>query len=66
MVRPALGDVEAEDDEHCLLRTASDSYASTAFGIDLSGLEFEVLEPAELRDTLRAIAARLTRASDTP
>lgn len=60
---PSWGVVESEGEDRCLLHTANDSYESTALGVGLSGLEFEVLEPPELRDQLRSMAARLARAA---
>ena len=47
----------------CLLRTGSDSLADLASHLCFLPWEFEVLEPAELRGEVAALAARLRRAA---
>jgi predicted DNA-binding transcriptional regulator YafY len=63
---PSWGRLEAVDEQHCLMHTAADSYESIALGVGLAGLEFDVVEPAELRGHLAALGARLLRAAETP
>lgn len=64
--QPGWGDLQPVDDRTCLLRAASDSYESLTLGLGLAGLEFEVLDPPELRDYLAAMAARFAQAASAP
>ncbi|NEA28425.1 WYL domain-containing protein, partial [Actinomadura bangladeshensis] len=59
-------EVEPVDDRTCVLRTAPDSLEWTALRIAYLDLGFEVREPAELRDRLAAMAARLSAAARPP
>lgn len=63
---PGTGDVEPLDDTSCLLHTGSDALDWLAVRIALLGVEFEIREPAELRDWLREFGARITRSADRP
>ncbi|TDD66642.1 YafY family transcriptional regulator [Actinomadura darangshiensis] len=56
-------EVEPVDDRSCVLRTAPDSLEWTALRIAYLDIAFEVREPAELRERLAAMAARLSRAA---
>ncbi|MBX6383270.1 MAG: YafY family transcriptional regulator [Microbispora sp.] len=60
---PTAGQLEAVDDTSCLLRTGANSLDKLALYIGLMGADFEVLEPAELRDHVRALAERFARGS---
>ncbi|RCV47442.1 WYL domain-containing protein, partial [Marinitenerispora sediminis] len=62
-VPPTTGVVEALDDTSCELRTGADSLDALAMHVALIGVEFEVHEPAELRDRVRELAGRLGRAA---
>jgi predicted DNA-binding transcriptional regulator YafY len=55
--------VEPVDEATCLLLTGSDSLYALALHLGLLGWDFEVLEPAELRQALATLAARFTRAT---
>jgi predicted DNA-binding transcriptional regulator YafY len=55
--------VEPVDEATCLLLTGSDSLYALALHLGLLGWDFEVLEPAELRQALATLAQRFTRAA---
>jgi predicted DNA-binding transcriptional regulator YafY len=57
------GSVEAIDDATCEYRTGDDDLDWLALRIAMLGVDFEVQEPPELREHLRAIARRLDRAA---
>lgn len=57
------GTLEAIDDGHCELRTGADWLGSLAVYIAEVGADFEVLEPPELIEHVRALAERFGRAS---
>lgn len=56
-----IGAVEAIDDKSCLLSTGADSITFLAVQLTGLGPDFEVLEPPELVDELRALSDRLDR-----
>ena len=58
------GAVEPIDDDTCEYRTSDDDLDWLALRIAMLGVDFEVREPAELREHLRAMARRLDRAAD--
>ena len=61
--RPHLwGTVEAIDTGSCEYRTAEDDLDWLALRITMLGVDFEVHEPAELIERLRAIGGRIERA----
>lgn len=62
-VPPWGGVLEAVDEHSCVLRTATDSMEWTAMFIGVLGVDFEVLEPAELTDCMTTIAQRFERAT---
>ncbi|MCS0638321.1 YafY family transcriptional regulator [Streptomyces sp. LP05-1] len=64
VVGPANGTLEAETDATCLLRTGAGTLDVMAFHVLFLGVEFEVLEPAELTERIRSLRDRLTRALD--
>ncbi|MDQ0960040.1 putative DNA-binding transcriptional regulator YafY [Streptomyces sp. B4I13] len=60
---PTAGRLERYDDRSCLFHTGAATLDEIALHIALKGVDFEVLDPPELGDHLRALAARLTRAA---
>jgi predicted DNA-binding transcriptional regulator YafY len=60
------GTLEPLDDHSCELRTGDDDLRWLAMRIAMLGVDFEVREPPELLDHLRALAQRLARASSPP
>jgi predicted DNA-binding transcriptional regulator YafY len=62
-VPPTVGVLDAADDGTCTLTTGSNSLDSLAVHLALIGVEFEVLEPPELAEHVRAMAERLARAA---
>jgi predicted DNA-binding transcriptional regulator YafY len=60
---PTVGVVEPADDGSCLLTTGSDSLDALTFHLGSLGCDFLVLEPPELIDRIRDLAARLQRAA---
>ena len=56
------GTLTAIDDRSCELRTGDDDLDWLAVRVAMIGVEFELHEPSELRQRLRAIAGRLERA----
>ncbi|MCT9933044.1 YafY family transcriptional regulator [Planotetraspora sp. A-T 1434] len=62
-VNPAVGVVEALDGRTCVLVTGADSVHTLAVHLGLLDLDFEVTEPAELVEHIRALAARYVRAT---
>ncbi|WP_328304602.1 WYL domain-containing protein (plasmid) [Streptomyces sp. NBC_00435] len=63
---PAAGRLEMVDEQSCLFHGGGGSLEQVALYIALKGFEFQVLEPPELRDHVRALAARLGRAGEDP
>ncbi|MFD9308028.1 helix-turn-helix transcriptional regulator [Streptomyces sp. NPDC060048] len=61
IVGPAGGALEPLDDESCLLRTGAVNLDVLVIHIMLIGCEFEVVEPVELRDRIRAARDLLGR-----
>jgi predicted DNA-binding transcriptional regulator YafY len=60
---PTVGTVEAAGADACLLRTGNDSLDALTFHLGRLGCEFTVLDPPELIEHVRALAARLHRAA---
>jgi predicted DNA-binding transcriptional regulator YafY len=58
-VRPQDGQLEEVEPGICELRTQGDSLEWLAAWIGWFGVDFEILEPAELVDHVRTLAARL-------
>jgi predicted DNA-binding transcriptional regulator YafY len=58
------GSVEPLDDETCEYRTGDDDLDWLALRIAMFGVDFDVHEPPELGERLRAMARRLERAAD--
>ncbi|MGH3149696.1 MAG: helix-turn-helix transcriptional regulator [Streptosporangiaceae bacterium] len=61
---PAAGRLEAAGPDACILHTGSNSLDELALYVAVKGFDFQVLDPPELADTLRALAGRLRRAAD--
>lgn len=55
--------VEPVDDRHCIMHAGSDSLDLAAIYIGMLDVDFEVIEPPELSDRLRKLAARYERAA---
>ncbi|MEJ3744549.1 YafY family protein [Actinomycetes bacterium KLBMP 9797] len=62
-INPAVGVVEAIDDDRCVLSTGADSVHTLAVHIGLLDLDFEVTDPPELVTHLRTLATRYTTAT---
>ena len=62
-INPAVGSVEAVDDDTCVLDTGADSLDSLAVHLGLLGVDFTVTGPPELVDHLRALGDRYRQAS---
>ncbi|WP_436844167.1 helix-turn-helix transcriptional regulator [Streptomyces subrutilus] len=65
-VGPSDGVLEPVDDESCLLRTGAVSLDVMVIHVMLLGCEFEVVEPPELTDRIRAARDLLGRAVEPP
>lgn len=63
---PVAVRVEPAGEGVCRVHTGADSLEALAFHLGYLGVDFEVHEPPELRDHLRALARRLARAADPP
>ncbi len=61
-INPAVGVVEALDDDSCVLVTGADSVETVAVYIGMLGLDFTVTEPPELVTHLATLAKRYARA----
>ena len=61
-VAPTTGVLTPADDDRCVLSTGSDSLNAMTYHLLALGVEFTVLEPAELIEHLRSVADRLNRA----
>lgn len=62
-MQPEWGEVTAIDDRTCRFRTASDSYELAAISIGLIGVPFQVVEPPEFAEYVRAMGRRLLAAA---
>jgi predicted DNA-binding transcriptional regulator YafY len=68
-VSPAAGVLERIDDDRCMLVAGGQTLDALAFWISMIGVDFEVREPRELIDHLRALSERTARSvarSDAP
>jgi len=59
----SYGTLEAIDEHTCLLRTGADWLGGLAIYVAMIGVDFEVIEPPELTDQVRALAERFARAT---
>ncbi|OZM74836.1 DNA-binding transcriptional regulator [Amycolatopsis antarctica] len=62
-IPPTIGVLEPDGPQRCVLVTGSASLDELALYIGLCGVDFEVHEPDELRERVRELGARLTRAA---
>ena len=60
---PWVGVLEPLDETHCLLSTGADSPEALVLQVMLCGVDFDLIEPTELRQPMAKIAARLRRAA---
>ena len=65
-VPPAVGTLEAIDEQSCLLRTGSDWLGGLAVYVAEIGVDFEVLDPPEFVERVRVLAERFRRAAPEP
>jgi predicted DNA-binding transcriptional regulator YafY len=65
-VAPTTGALTPVDDDRCVLATGSDSLSAITYHLLALGVEFTVLEPAELIEHMRGVAGRLARATGWP
>ncbi|WP_443063734.1 YafY family transcriptional regulator [Streptomyces sp. NBC_00659] len=65
-ISPSAGTLEALGKDSCLLRTGAPSLDVMVIHVMMTGFEFEILEPAELGDAMRAARDRLSRALERP
>jgi predicted DNA-binding transcriptional regulator YafY len=63
VVTPTMGTVEADGPDRCLFRTGADTLPVLARYLALLGVDFDVVEPAELRAHVRALGERFVRAA---
>ena len=61
---PTAGQLEAIDQDTCILRTGSNSLEELALYVAVKGFGFEVLHPPELIPVLRTLSGRLREAAD--
>ncbi|WP_063020930.1 helix-turn-helix transcriptional regulator [Nocardia niwae] len=59
-------EIEPLDERSCVLRTSADSLEWTALRIAHLDLDFEIVEPSEMKDLLARLGAKLLRASGKP
>ncbi|MFK0258839.1 helix-turn-helix transcriptional regulator [Streptomyces sp. NPDC090445] len=64
LIGPGAGALEPVDDKSCLLRTGAAGLDALVVHVMLLGCEFEVVEPPELTDRIRAARDLLGRAVD--
>jgi predicted DNA-binding transcriptional regulator YafY len=62
IVGPSDGVLERVDDNTCVLRTGAASLDVLVIHVMLMGVDFEVIEPAELTEHVRTVRDRLSRA----
>jgi len=63
-VSPTSGTVTRIDDRSCLLEAGADQLDPLAFHLSWLGFDFEVIEPPELKDSLRRLGQRMVAAAD--
>ncbi len=63
---PGVGLIEPIDDTSCRLDTGASTYESLAMHLVLLGVDFEVTEPPELLEEIRAMADRYRRSIARP
>ncbi|QFQ96244.1 YafY family transcriptional regulator [Streptomyces phaeolivaceus] len=63
-VSPSAGTLEPYDEHSCLLRTGAPSLDVMAIHVMMTGVDFEVVEPEALTETIRTLRDRLSAALD--
>jgi predicted DNA-binding transcriptional regulator YafY len=63
-ISPTSGVLEADGADRCLLRTGAANLDVLVIHVMLLGIDFEVVEPPELKDAITAARDRLSRALD--
>lgn len=63
-ISPSAGTLEPYDEHSCLLRTGAPSLDVMAIHVMMTGVEFEVVEPEGLTETVRTLRDRLSAALD--
>ncbi|WP_406493083.1 YafY family transcriptional regulator [Streptomyces sp. NBC_00846] len=63
-ISPTSGVLEADGADSCLLRTGAAGLDVLVIHVMLLGIDFEVVEPPELKDAIRVARDRLSRALD--
>ncbi|MBR8744849.1 WYL domain-containing protein, partial [Nocardiopsis sp. MG754419] len=61
-----FGPIEAVDDHSCVLLCAGDDLVGMACHLAMLDMDLEVEEPAELRDVMARLGARLLHTGTTP
>ncbi|MCF3130003.1 helix-turn-helix transcriptional regulator [Streptomyces olivochromogenes] len=61
-ISPSAGTLEPDGEDACVLRTGAANLDVMVIHVMMMGFEFEVLEPAELTETIRTARDRLSRA----
>ena len=62
-VPPSAGVLEADGDDRCVLRTATDSLEWLAMFVGVLGVDFEIIDPPELLECISAIGDRFASAA---
>ncbi|MGI5521262.1 helix-turn-helix transcriptional regulator [Micromonospora sp. CA-259024] len=62
-IPPTAGLLEAIDEQSCLLHTGGESLRNLAAFLGTLDVDFDVLDPPELRAVIRGVAARFARAA---
>lgn len=65
-VTSAIGTLEPGDDDHCVFATGADTLPMLALYLGMLDVDFDVLDPPELRDQLQVLAQRYARAAVPP
>lgn len=65
-INPAVGDVVPVDANSCRLETGADSVDTVTVWLGMLEADFEITDPPELVDRVRALAARYARATPPP
>ncbi|MFG1876415.1 helix-turn-helix transcriptional regulator [Sphaerisporangium sp. NPDC049003] len=63
-INPAVGTVEAVDEDTCVLDTGADTVETLAVHLGMLGCDFTVTDPPELVAHLRELSARYARATE--
>ncbi|MFF7393748.1 helix-turn-helix transcriptional regulator [Streptomyces scabiei] len=63
-ISPSAGTLEPYDEHSCLLRTGAPSLDVMAIHVMMTGVDFEVVEPEGLTETIRTLRDRLSAALD--